>query len=39
MKKNWKILLFAGVIVLFLIGSGILSYLSGKVPANDIYLI
>ena len=36
MKKNWKILLFAGVIVLFLIGSAILSYLSGRVPANDI---
>ena len=36
MKKNWKILLFAGVIVLFLIGSGILSYLSGRVPSNDI---
>lgn len=35
-EKNWKILLFAGVIVLFLIGSAILSYLSGRVPANDI---
>ena len=36
MKKNWKILLFSGIIVIFLIASLIISALSGKIPSNDI---
>lgn len=36
MKKNWKVLLFAGIILLILFISGIFSSLKGKVPSNDI---
>ncbi len=35
MKKNWKVLLFAGIILLALILSGVISSLSSKVPHND----
>ncbi len=36
MKKNWKILLFTGIVLLLLIGSIIFSSLKGKIPSNDI---
>lgn len=35
MKKNWKVLLFTGIIILILAVSGIVSNLSSKVPHND----
>lgn len=38
MKNNWKAFVFAGVILLFLIISGIVSSLKGRVPSNDISL-
>ncbi len=34
MKKNWKVLLFAGIILLVLIVSGIISALISRVPHN-----
>ena len=36
MKNNWKVLLFAGVVVIFLIVSAVLSSFSGRIPSNDI---
>lgn len=38
MKKNWKIFLFTGIILLALTASAIFSSLSEKVPSNDISL-
>ncbi len=38
MKKNWKILLLAGLILIFLIASTIISSFMGKIPPNDISL-
>ncbi len=35
MKKNWKVLLIAGIILLALILSSVISSLSSKVPHND----
>lgn len=35
MKKNWKVLLFTGIVILVLVVSGIISSLSSKVPHND----
>ncbi|MDO4302456.1 MAG: DUF5050 domain-containing protein [Bacillota bacterium] len=35
MKNNWKVLLFAGIILLALIISSVISALSSKVPRND----
>lgn len=36
MKKNWKILLLSGIILIILIVSSVISLFSGKVPPNDI---
>lgn len=36
MKKNWKILLFAGIILIFLVVSSVISSFTGKIPSNDI---
>lgn len=34
MKKNWKVLLFTGILILILAVSGVLSSLSSKIPHN-----
>lgn len=36
MKKNWKLLLFAGIILIILIVYSVISLFSEKVPQNDI---
>ena len=36
MKKNWKVLLFAAIILFVLVGFTVLSSLSEKIPSNDI---
>ena len=36
MKKNWKLFLIIGIIILLLGASAIISSLAGKVPPNDI---
>lgn len=36
MKKNWKLLLFTGIILITLIASTVISTLNEKVPSNDI---
>ncbi len=36
MKKNWKAFLFTGIVLLALVGAGAVSYLSGRIPSNDI---
>lgn len=36
MKKNWKVFLFIGIILIFLIASAVISALKEKVPSNDI---
>lgn len=36
MKKNGKLFIFLGIFFLFLIGSSIFSFLSGRIPSNDI---
>ncbi len=36
MKKNWKLFLIIGIIILLLGASAIISSLAGKVPSNDI---
>lgn len=36
MKKNWKVLLFAGVILILLIASSLITSFTGKIPSNDI---
>ncbi len=35
MKKNWKVLLFAGIILLALVLSSVFSALSSRIPHND----
>lgn len=35
MKKNWKVLLFAGIILVMLIGLGVFSAFSSRIPHND----
>lgn len=36
MKKNWKLFLFTGILLLALIISAVLSAFSGRIPQNDI---
>ncbi len=36
MKKNWKAFLFTGIVLLALGGAGAASYLSRRIPSNDI---
>lgn len=39
MKKNWKVFLFVGIVLILLTSSAVLSTLSDKVPDNDISVI
>ena len=36
MKKNWKALLFAGFVLLILIGLGVFSAFTSRIPHNDL---
>ncbi len=38
MKKNWKIFVFVGGLILLMVLSSLLSSLSGRIPSNDISL-
>lgn len=36
MKSNWKIFIFVGLLLIFLVCAGLFSYFSGRIPSNDI---
>ena len=36
MKKNWKPILFTGIVILLLVASSVYSVLSERIPSNDI---
>lgn len=35
MKNNWKVLLFAGIVLIILVGLGVFSAVTSKIPHND----